>query len=123
MSVKVMAWIWDQDMPKNLKFVLLAYSDHAKHDGTSIFPAYQTIAEMTGYSRRQIITITQKLEDSGWLILDGEGPHGTNRWRIPLPEMWGGEAIAPLDVVGVKSVRAGGEISAPGGEAAISPDP
>ena len=44
MSVKAMSWVWDQDIPREQKFVLLAYADHADHDGGNIYPAVDTIA-------------------------------------------------------------------------------
>lgn len=84
MSVKVMGAVWDLKIDRDWKFVLLAYADHASHDGTSIYPAVSTIAEKTGYSERSVQTITRELEKSGYLIADGQGKHGTNRWRIPI---------------------------------------
>lgn len=82
-----MAWVWDQDMPTKEKFVLLAYADHADHEGGSIFPANATVAKKTGYSVRAIQRITRRLEESGFLIADGEnvgGRHRSNRWKIPI---------------------------------------
>lgn len=87
MSVKVMAWVWDQDMPVKEKFVLLAYADHADHEGGSIFPANETIANKTGYSVRSIQRITRRLEETGYMIADGEnvgGRNRSNRWKIPI---------------------------------------
>jgi len=60
MSVKAMAWVWDQDIPRDEKFLLLAYADHADHEGNNIFPAIDTIVKKTGYSRRSVQRITQK---------------------------------------------------------------
>lgn len=92
MSVKVMGAVWDLKIGRDEKFILLAYADHADHNGGSIYPAVSTIAEKTGYSERSVQSITRILEERGILIPDGQGPRGTNRWRIP---MRGGEISAP----------------------------
>jgi DnaD/phage-associated family protein len=87
MSVKVMGWVWDQDIPRDEKFVLLAYADHAEHDGSRVFPAIQKVAKKTGYSERSVQRITRKLEESGWLIPEygQEGGRGISaHWRIPI---------------------------------------
>jgi hypothetical protein len=84
MSVKVMGAVWDLKIGRDEKLVLLAYADHASHDGSSIYPAVSTIAEKTGYSERSVQSITRDLEQQGYLIPDGQGMHGTNRWRIPI---------------------------------------
>lgn len=82
MSVKAMGHVWDLDMPANKKFVLLAYVDHADHDGTGIFPSEDRVAYKTGYSRRQVQRITDELEAEGYLIPDGQGTNGTHKWRF-----------------------------------------
>lgn len=94
MSVKAMGKVWDTDLPSNKKFVLLAYADHAHHDGTNIYPAIETIAEKTGYHERSVQRITRELEAEGYLVPDGQGPKGTNKWYIPYSDQ--GDKIAPL---------------------------
>jgi DNA-binding IclR family transcriptional regulator len=84
MSVKIMGLVFDSELSPNHKLVLLAYADHAKHDGTSIFPAIASIARKTSYSRRQVQRVTQELVEAGYLVADGHGPRGTNKYRIPL---------------------------------------
>jgi len=82
MSIKMMSLVWDSKLPRDEKFVLLAYADHADDDGRNIFPAVATVARKTGYSIRSVQTITRKLEKSKILISDSKGPKGTNRWRM-----------------------------------------
>jgi len=94
MSVKMMGLVWDLDLEPNRKFVLLAYADHADHKGKNIFPAIQTIANKTNYHERSVQRITRELEDTGYLLPDGLGPNGTNKWALPLTE--GGDKIAPV---------------------------
>ena len=57
MSVKVMGWVWDQDLPRDEKFILLAYADHANHEGYNVYPAVATVAKKTGYSELSLIHI------------------------------------------------------------------
>jgi hypothetical protein len=91
-----MAAVWDMDLPRDHKFVLLAYADHADHDGGSIYPAVNSIAKKTGYGARSVQAITRELEAAGRLVPDGKGPHGTRRWRMPLTVA--GAESAPLQI-------------------------
>jgi DNA-binding MarR family transcriptional regulator len=119
MSVKAMALVWDLECPKdyneltfkpNHKFVLIAYADHADHNGKSIYPAVSTIAKKTGYEERSIQRITSELESMGLLVEDGQGPKGTNRWYIPVNS--GGDKISPLTKFrGDKNEKSLGDIS------------
>ena len=131
MSVKAMAWVWDQEMPRDEKFVLLAYADHADHEGYNVFPAVDSVAKKTGYTKRSIQLITKKLIESGWLIPDGKSEYQTNKYSIPI---YGGEKISPPtngdDDEGVKNLHEGGENSSRGGVkktarnvSQISPEP
>lgn len=96
MSVKIMGMVWDASLNKNLKFILLAYADHADHEGRNIFPSIETIAKKTGYDERSIQRITTELENIGYLVLDGDerkgGSGNTTLWRIPIK----GDKIAPF---------------------------
>lgn len=116
MSVKIMGMVWDADLPRNQKMILLAYADHADHEGRNIFPSVGRIAWKTGYSERAVQQITRELETAGILILDGTGPIGTNRFHIEveaLPERtdYGGAKIAPSPA----EIAPGGAEFAPGG--------
>ena len=76
MSVKVMGRVWDADLPPNLKIVLLAYADAAEHDGTEIWPGWERIAAMTGYSRTTVARLTTELLELGVLVKTGSGYRG-----------------------------------------------
>jgi len=100
------------------KYILLAYADHADQNGTSIFPSIELISKKTGYEERSVQAVTRRLEEMGYLVPDGAGPRGTNRWRIPLHRMPdGGAKIAPLPIIeqpaGEPPDMAGGAIFAP----------
>jgi len=89
-----MGLVWELDLNPNHKLTLLAYADHADHMGKNIFPSVSLISFKTGYSERSVQRITRELEEHGYMIPDGTGRNGTNRWRIPLD--MGGVKIAPL---------------------------
>lgn len=96
MSVKIMGMVWDLDnslIDREEKYVLLAYADHADHKGYNIFPAIATICQKTGYKERAAQMITKSLASKGFLVADGRGIRGTNKWRIPLDK--DGVRIAP----------------------------
>lgn len=98
MSVKIMGMVWDLDnevIDREEKYVLLAYADHADHKGYNIFPAISTIMQKTGYKERAAQIITKSLVSKGFLIADGKGPKGTNKWRVPLDK--DGVRIAPAE--------------------------
>lgn len=103
MSVKAMALVWDLECPKDYgevifkpshKYTLVAYADHADHQGKNIWPAVATVAKKTGLDERTVQRLTGDLEAIGLLIEDGQGPHGTNKWRMPFNE--GGDKLSPL---------------------------
>lgn len=83
MSIQAMSVVWKLPLPAKLKFILQAYADHSAADGTRIFPSVAHIAEKTSCSPREVQRQTKWLAEHGYLIHDGKGPHGTNRWRLP----------------------------------------
>mgnify|MGYP001205212066 CR=1 FL=1 len=119
MSVKVMGMVFDLPIAHYLKFVLLAYSNFADHDGTNVYPSVATIAKKTSYSERSVQTITRILEGMGLLIPDGKGINGTNKWRIPVSgdtiDYAGGADIAGVQVLRGAVSAARGATSAGGG--------
>ena len=103
MSVKTMSLVWDMECPTKWaelpfeashKFVLIAYADHADHQGRSIYPAVPTIAKKTGLSDRTVQRLTHDLETMGIIIKDGAGPKGTNRWKLSLSPR--GDMVSPV---------------------------
>jgi hypothetical protein len=84
MSVKAIARIWELDLPHSEAWVLMAFADHADHEGRNIYPGIGLIAWKTGYSPRQVQRILNALLAVGILVLDdvNYGPYGTNRYHI-----------------------------------------
>lgn len=116
MSVKTMALVWDLDneiIDREEKYVLLAYADHSDHDGRNMYPSIDLICKKTGYSERSIQTITRSLEEKGFLIEDGKGPKGTNKW------IYGGGA----EFAGVQKTGGGGAKVTVEGVQPTAPEP
>lgn len=67
MSVKIMGRVWDLDLPPAHKYVLLAMTDHADHNGENMYPGTGLIAHKTGYSVRQVQRIIDDLVQQGIL--------------------------------------------------------
>lgn len=82
MSVKIMGLVWEAPLPRDQKFILLCYADHANHDGGDIWPAKERIQKMTSYSERSVFTITASLVEAGIMIREGRTASGTVRYRI-----------------------------------------
>lgn len=120
MSVKVMGWVFDQDLPTREKFVLLAYADHADHDGNNVYPAIDTVAAKTGYNARTVQRATRNLEEKGLLIPDGVGPFGTNKWKIN--KQWGVTDSHPV-TKSPRTVDTGGVTHSPPGGVPGTPEP
>lgn len=111
MSVRAMGWVWEmQGLSPAEKLVALAYADHAGHDGEGIYPAVRTVARKTGYSRRTVQATTRRLVERGLLEEVGQGPGGTNEWRL-VEAPGGGAESAP----GVQELHGGGAGAARGG--------
>jgi len=77
-----MGLVWDSDLERDEKYVLLAYADHADHTGRSIYPGDPLVAYKTGYSEKQVTRIRLKLIAKKILIRDGSSPFKTQAYRI-----------------------------------------
>lgn len=67
MSVKIMARVWELDLPLRDKFVLLGFADHADDDG-QCFPSMARIAWKCGLSRATVKRSVKVLLGTGILI-------------------------------------------------------
>jgi hypothetical protein len=107
MSVKIMGLVWDLDISvidREEKYVLLAYADHADHSGGNIYPSIDLICQKTGYKERAIQMITRSLVKKGFLVPDGKGPKGTNKWKYG----GGAENAGVQNIQGAKRKGKGG---------------
>jgi hypothetical protein len=108
MSAKATGLSWDLACPavvngipfrSNHKYILIAYADHADHNGRNIFPAISTVSKKTGLDDRTVQRMTRDLEEMGYLVEDGQGPRGTNRWKLPYNDR--GDSLTPVRLSGV----------------------
>ena len=86
MSVKFMAAVWDLALTQSEAWVLMAYADHADHQGRNIKAGIELIAYKTGFSERQVQRITHKLAADKILVAQtpGNGRGKVAEWRIDL---------------------------------------
>jgi hypothetical protein len=83
MSSKMVGLVWDADLPRTEKYVLLALADHADHDGENIFPSNDRIAWKTGYKVDQIIVAIKRLKARKILVLvRAASRYSTNCYRM-----------------------------------------
>ena len=116
MNVYIMGMVWNiKNLTSSEKLVLLAYADHASHDGTGIWPAVDTVSRKTSLSRRTVQRVTHDLEGKGYLVNDGNHDSGTNMWSIPAD--MGGDMVTPpgrhSDTGGVTLTTRGGDMVTP----------
>jgi len=120
MSIRLMARVFDSELPSTEKFVLVAMADYASDSGESIFPSVATLSKKTSLSGRAVQKSIQSLLKKQYLALVEErgGVHGTNLYRIvcdKFTEIPGGESGSGVNVVrgGVNVVQGGGERGSP----------
>jgi hypothetical protein len=85
LSAKATGLIWEADLPRPEKYVLLALADHAKEDGSDVYPSLARVQWKTGYSETQVRDIIRSLIEQRILVLVKKGGNGstdTNRYRI-----------------------------------------
>ena len=69
MSIKVMSWAWEQELPPLTKLILMAIADHADDSGYA-WPGYRGIAKKCGASYRTIQRHVHSLEEQGILKVE-----------------------------------------------------
>jgi hypothetical protein len=85
MSAKLTGAVWELDLPRPQKFVLLCLADHAKDDGSDVYPSLARIRYKTGYSETQVRDLMQALVKGRVLVLvarGGKGPGDTAEYQI-----------------------------------------
>lgn len=83
MSVKASARVWESSSHSGSNLLmLLAIADFADDDGNA-YPAVSTLAAKCRMKERNARYVLKELQDTHELeIREGEGPRGTNRYRI-----------------------------------------
>lgn len=99
MSIKVMTAVFERYPFGGGEMLLaLALADHASDDGTRVYPGVKALADKTRQSERTVQYQLRRMQESGWLILVGQGHGGRSmhaEYRISLDWIKGAE-IAPF---------------------------
>ena len=74
-----MGGVWELDLPHNQQSVLLAFADHADHEGHNVFPSHKLVAWKCGYGKAAVRRIVHKLLKSEILVLENTGSGGTGK--------------------------------------------
>lgn len=83
MSIRLMADVFECDLPTNDRFVLLSLADYANDEGHHVYPSVATIVRKTGLSESTVHRSLTYLEEQGYLLLVRQGGgRQTNEWRI-----------------------------------------
>jgi hypothetical protein len=87
MASRLTVIVWDH-YPEggSEKLTALAMAEHGDPDGSNIYPATQTIAEMTDQSARTVMRHIDRMVARGWLVMVEErgGRHRPNIYRMPI---------------------------------------
>jgi len=67
-SVRVMSWVWDQQLPTTKKMLLLAIADHADDEGNNAWPSKARLSQKVGVEPNRIRQLLRELEIDGWLV-------------------------------------------------------
>ena len=116
MSLKCITAVWRSSLPPPLKLTTLALADFADDDGGSIFPSLETIARMTGRSKRQERMNLTALCASRVLVPETPrlGGSSTTRYRLDLAILNGadrGSGFPPSPEAGFRGQRAESEVA------------
>lgn len=86
MSVRVMAWVWENSQSEPMdRLVLLAIADCANDTGAEAYPSMATLTRKTGLHERSIQRGLKRLAALGELVVyPNAGPKACNRYRIKM---------------------------------------
>ncbi len=82
MSARITGQVWDLQLTRMERLILLAMADHADHEGCHVFPSQALIAWKTGYSKRQVQRVQDNLKQRKILIPEGSGYRGVLHYRL-----------------------------------------
>ena len=89
MSVRVLAWAWEQDLEPLTKLILLALADHCDHEGLC-FPKIKTVMSKTGLGLTTVhgrlrILVKKNLIKRNAHFLDKSGAQTSNLISLLIP--------------------------------------
>lgn len=115
MSIKVMTMVFDR-YPEggNERLLALAMADHARDDGTRIWPSVAELARKTMQSERTVQRQIAKMVSRGWLevVRSATGrPGDTNEYRVCPAWVAGGELPTGDRLTPVSGVATGDKLT------------
>ena len=103
MSGKLMGELFKRQLTQTQLVVALALADHAKDDGTDVFPGVGYVAWKVDKSRRQVRRIMRELEALGMLVKVAEAQrHRPTEYSIDVEAL---EAKPPRADIAVSPLR------------------
>jgi hypothetical protein len=100
-----MGIVWELDLAKPLKFLLLALADHADHNGENAYPGIRLLAWKTGDSERTVHRGLRALTDLGLIevveagggLMRGRGGGLRGRATVYRLTLDNGDTLAPFE--------------------------
>ena len=82
MSLKVLTWVFDQEIkPATKKLTLIALADFA-NDQNECYPSVETLTNKTSLNRKTVLKNVAELVEDGLLIDTGKRVGGTQQIKI-----------------------------------------
>lgn len=94
MSIKLMTFVWDLELPQGRKLVLLSLADQA-NDAGEAFPSLEKLQQRCGMSRRTLFECLRDLENGGLITRIAVGQPGRQRVIFQINE----EALRQADLL------------------------
>ena len=126
MSIRMMAVVWELDLPPTEKLVLLIIADHADDNGQNAYPGIARIARRASLSERQVQRILSDLVKRNLLVIDRQRGGGVDLRSDRRPNRYaivGVTSTSSRGVDGVTFEGLRGDISALHGVTPMSPNP
>ena len=123
MSIRVMTMVFDRyPTGGSERLLALAMADHARDDGSRIWPSLDELARKTMQSRSTVQRQISKMLASGWLerVSDRTGRGHTNEYRIA--QVWIEGGLLPSQVASSRVTDAEPGYSQGGQDDTLSPD-
>ena len=87
MSIKVMTWAWEQELPPLTKLVLMAIADHCDDEGYA-WPGIKGISKKCGVAHRTVQRQVEELQAKGILKVEArqrpDGSSSSNGYTVVL---------------------------------------
>ena len=100
MSIKVMSWAWEQELPPLTKLVLMAIADHCDDEGYA-WPGIRGIAKKCGVAHSTVQRHVQSLEEQGILNVEPrqrpDGSSSSNGYTVIMDGTIRDQGVAESD--------------------------